>query len=146
MEENLVGGSSSSIKGSKENTTLIFKHSDIFDKVCPFYMSIGMTYDEYWHGDIDAPKFYLEAYQQKSERELSQKNYEAWLSGYYIYDALCNVAPIFNALSTKHQAYPYRNKPIPITDKEMEEFKQDERNDRLQKLKEVLLNSSKKEV
>lgn len=146
MEENLVGGSSSSIKGSKENTTLIFKHSDIFDKVCPFYMSIGMTYDEYWHGELDLPKIYLEAYKLKSDRELSLANYKAWLNGFYIYEALCDVSPIFNPLSKKHEAYVYRDKPIPVTEKERNEAEQDERNSRLLKLKELLENSSKKEV
>ena len=144
MEEKLVGDSSSSYEGSVE-TTLI-KYSDVFEKVCPFYMSIGMSYNDFWHGDNDLPKYYLKSYLLKQERDQTLMNYESWLKGLYIYEALCNVAPIFNAFSKKHDAFPYRSKPIPITEKEQRDDEEEQRQLRLNRLYDLLHKSVKKEV
>ncbi|MGN0558377.1 MAG: hypothetical protein ACI4IS_02885 [Acutalibacteraceae bacterium] len=82
----------------------------------PFYLSIGMTYEQYWDGDCCLTKYYRKAYELKRDRE----NERAWLQGMYVYEALCDVAPIIRAFAkagTKPLEYP--EKPYAITQKEI---------------------------
>ncbi len=39
-------------KGNSKNQ---FTYSELFERECPRYMSMGMTYKEYWEGDNDLP-------------------------------------------------------------------------------------------
>ena len=74
-------------------------------------MALGMTYDEYWHGDVYAARMYLEADRLRQKR----KNEEAWLQGMYVYDALARVSPIFRAFALRGtKASPYPDKPYDI--------------------------------
>ena len=50
-------------------------------------MAMGMPYHEYWHGDVWAAKAYREAYEIRREQE----NFQAWLNGLYVYDAMAAV-------------------------------------------------------
>jgi hypothetical protein len=91
----------------------IINISDLFDELCPFYMSIGMSYDEYWHGDNYAYKYYLKAYELKKKREMDLLDYKCWLTGLYTYEAICDCSPIlhdFVKKGTKPLRYP--DKPI----------------------------------
>lgn len=63
-----------------------------FEAQCPFYLSIGMTYDEYWYGSADRVIYYRKAYKMKQKRN----NDLAWLNGRYVYDALKAIVPAFN--------------------------------------------------
>lgn len=76
-------------------------YSEIFDQWCPFYLSIGMTADEYWHGDCRMLKYYFKSYKLKQE----QKNQEAWLNGMYFYDALVSAMSHLNKDKNKHRNY-----------------------------------------
>ena len=51
---------------------------------CPYYMAMGVTYDQYWNGDYSALKDYKKAYEIK--RELDNENF--WLQGMYVYEAV----------------------------------------------------------
>lgn len=33
-----------------------------FEKLCPYYISIGMTYEQFWFGDVSMTKAYQEAF------------------------------------------------------------------------------------
>lgn len=83
-----------------------------------------MSAEEFWEGDTTLPKFYLEAYKIRKEREKEELNYNAWLQGMYIYEALCDVSPVLRAFvkkGTKPIEYP--NKPYALksqSDKETE--------------------------
>jgi hypothetical protein len=83
----------------------------------PYYLAIGMTYDQYWNDDCALTKYYRKA----DEIKRSQKNQELWLQGMYIYEALCDVSPILHAFAksgTKPRPYPER--PYAITKSEIE--------------------------
>jgi len=69
--------------------------SEIFQRLCPYYMSYGMSYEEYWHGDPWAMKDYKEAYMLRNR----QANTMAWVQGVYFTDALSCV--IGNAFGKK---------------------------------------------
>lgn len=88
-------------------------YTEIFNEAFPYYLSIGMTYELYWHGEPWLVKAYQEAY----ERQIDRMNYEKWLQGRYVYQAIGALAPILNPLSKKHKAEEYLKEPLIITEK-----------------------------
>lgn len=82
-------------------------------------MSIGMTYDEFWNQDVDLVKVYLKA----NELQEKRRNQELWLQGMYIYEALCDVSPLFRLSMKKGvvKPEPYVKEPYPITAEEIKE-------------------------
>jgi hypothetical protein len=90
-------------------------------------MSIGMSYDEYWHGDNYAYKYYLKAYEMKIERENKEMDYCAWLNGLYTYEAICDCSPILHDFAKKGtKPLRYLEKPIFAT-KDVEQNEIDEK-------------------
>ena len=74
-----------------------------------------MTAEQFWDGDPNLVKYYRQADEMRIER----KNQELWLQGLYIYDALCDVAPILQAMAKKGtKARPYPEQPYAITEKQ----------------------------
>lgn len=147
MGGELVGDSSSQLnnKGDNSNVALFLQYTKIFEDTFPLYLSIGMTYEQYWEQDCMLTKYYLKSYQLKEERELKKKNHELWLQGAYIYQVLCDVAPIFQAFASKGTTTKkYMDKPFPITSEELEERQDEERQERMAKAKEQFMNSIKK--
>ena len=95
-----------------------FPYTEIFNKKFPYYLSIGMTEEQYWDSDCCLVKFYREAEEIRRERF----NQEAWLQGMYIYDALARIAPILHAFAKKGtKAQPYVAEAYPIGKKKMED-------------------------
>ena len=102
-------------EAEKESDTPI---SDMLDKICPYYMMIGVPYDEFWNGDYTHLKYYVE----KHKLDIERRNQELWLQGMYFYDALSTV--ISNAMAKSrsgHKNYP--DKPYRITEQSEEEKK-----------------------
>ena len=94
-----------------------FPYTDIFEKKFPYYLSIGMTEEQYWDRDCCLVKFYREAEEIRRERV----NQELWLQGMYFYDALARVSPILHAFAKKGtKAQPYVEEAYPINKKKME--------------------------
>lgn len=84
-------------------------------------MAIGMSYDEYWNGDCELTKHYRNAH----EVRLKQRNYELWLQGLYIHDAVGVV--VANALSKKGaKVQKYTESPYPVTPIEIREVRERE--------------------
>lgn len=82
-------------------------------------MAYGMSYEEYWHGDLEAYRFYRE----KHEREMAQKNEQMYMQGLYNYLAFQSVISAFGyALGGGKGAKPqgYIENPIPVTELERE--------------------------
>lgn len=76
----------------------------------PWYLHIGMTAGQFWHGD----PWLVEAYRQKHNMGIEERNQELWLQGLYFSDAI-NVA-LSNALGKKGtKKQKYIEKPIRIT-------------------------------
>lgn len=84
--------------------------SDMLDKLCPYYMMIGVSYDEFWNGDYTRLKYYEECHRL----EIEKRNQELWLQGLYNYAAL--TIALSNAFAKKG-SHPkeYLDKPIRIT-------------------------------
>lgn len=83
----------------------------------PYYLAMGMTPEEYWHGDVWLVKHYRKAQEIKNE----EVNANAWLHGRYVYDALC--VSLVNAFDGKGKKYPepYNLHPKPKTAEEIRE-------------------------
>lgn len=87
--------------------------SDLLDKLCPYYMSIGMSYDEYWHGDNYAYKYYAKAHELKVKYNNAEMDYKCWLTGLYTYEAICDCSPILHDFAKKGtKPMKYVAKPI----------------------------------
>jgi hypothetical protein len=90
--------------------------SDYLDKMCAYYMSIGVPYDLYWWGDYTMLKYFHEANKQRTENE----NYMMWVQGMYFNSALSSALSAFGKKKIK-----YLSKPIKITEKTNEEIAAD---------------------
>lgn len=95
-------------------------------------MSIGMSYDEFWNQDVELVKVYMKA----DELKRSRLNELSWLQGLYIYEALCDVAPIFHAFAKKGtKPQPYVKEPYPITETEIRSREEQEARVREERIK-----------
>ena len=93
------------------------KACEVFQEAFPMYLSLGMSYDEFYNKDCTLTLAYLKAH------ELKQKynNNNMWLQGMYIYDALTRVSPIFNPYAKSGTTpIPYPEEPYPLNKEEQE--------------------------
>lgn len=113
MDGELVSGSLSSVEGSSSGgATPLKTYTDTFNEQFPYYLSIGMTEEQYWDRDSRLVEPYRKADEMRSER----MSFEAWLQGRYIYDALCSVSPILHAFAKKGtKPIPYMDNPYPVS-------------------------------
>lgn len=96
-------------------------YSDVFYSRFPYYLSIGMTEEQYWDGDCTLTRYYRKADDLRTERV----NREMWLQGMYIYDAVSRLSPILRSFAKKGtKAEPYPNEPYPLNQKSIEEVKE----------------------
>lgn len=102
-------------------------YSELFEKDLPYYMSIGMTPDQYWDGDCTLPRYYQKAY----EITLTRQNRDMWTQGLYFYRALCSASPALNALSKDPKPLPYLSEPLPLTEKEARQQREREEKKRM---------------
>lgn len=109
--------------------------SERFEKLCPIFMNIGMTYKEFWEEDPTMTKQYLEAFRMKQKREIKNKEWEIWKQGMYVYEALIDVSPILHAFSKAKKPLPYPEKPYGLEEDKIEKDEktkeQEEENERL---------------
>lgn len=107
-----------------DSSNPISSYTDIFNEQFPYYLSIGMTYDQYWNDDCLLVKYYRKASKIRDDR----KNHELWLQGLYIYQALCDVSPVLHAFAKNGtKPNPYPDRPYAITAEEVEERKEEGR-------------------
>ena len=82
-----------------------------FNKCCPFFISIGMTYEQFWYGDPTIADAYLEAFKLKEQREAEKIKWTTWEQGLYVYEAICDVSPVLRAFSKATKPLPYPDRP-----------------------------------
>ena len=116
MDCELVSSSQSATEGSGLNSSLPhFTYTEKFYEMFPYYLSIGMTPEQYWDGDCTLVKYYRKAEELRNDR----RNQELWLQGMYIYEALCDVSPVLHSFAKKGtKPIPYSSKPYSITEKQ----------------------------
>ena len=95
---------------------------DRLDRLCPYMMLMGLSYEEFWHGNVCKWKYIEETYQLRRK----QQNEMLWLQGAYVYDAFGVV--ISNAFAKKgSKPAQYMAEPIRITPMTEEERKEEKR-------------------
>lgn len=96
-------------------------YHEIFAEHYPLYMSMGMSYDEYWNGSAELVMYY----RKKVRIEQEQKNHEMWWQGYYNFIAVSTA--MGNAFREKgKEPIPYIEQPLPITEEEAERQKKEQ--------------------
>jgi len=92
--------------------------ADMLTNICPAYMAMGMTYNQFWYSNTKVHKAYREAYEIKKKND----EWARWRHVAYIYDTLLRVSPVFRS-NTKGRPEPgkYPEEPWPLTEKEYEE-------------------------
>lgn len=100
----------------------------MFEEICPYYLAMGMTYEQFWVDDPGLARMYRRADSIRRKR----MNEELWLSGIYVAEALS--ATVGN-MFTKGQKHQYPAEPMPITKDEIEERKEREYRLRMEKIK-----------
>lgn len=88
--------------------------TEMFENVFPYYLSMGMTYEQFW---LDDPKLVI-AYRRADEIRKRRMNEELWLNGIYMTEA---IAATVGNMFTKGQKHKYPSEPKPITKSELEE-------------------------
>lgn len=96
-------------------------------------MSIGMSYDDFWNGNVSMVK----AYRTASELRDKRRNFDAWMQGIYVYEALCDASPLYRFTMKKGsiKPEPYVKEPFPITAAEVREREEREARVKQERLK-----------
>ena len=109
----------------------------IFEEVFPFYLSIGMTYEQFWEGQPSLVVFYRQA----DEMNRRRRNQEMWLQGRYIYDAIGSFAEILPAFPKKGaKIQPYMDEPVPITMAEAMEREERKKKEKMERIKQRMFS------
>lgn len=121
----MVSGSESdaSTRGGGENRQpRVFTYTERFEELCPIYMAMGMSYEQFWDGDPAMATVF-----QKAQRlRLKQEDERLWRQGLYFYDALCCVAPALQAFRPSKPT-PYPAKPYSMKERAEDGTEIDER-------------------
>ena len=119
--------------------------AEIFTQAFPYYLAMGMTYDEFWHGAPSLVRAYRKAYDMKRH----ERNYELWLQGRYIFEAL-RCAPLLVGFPEKGYKPPsgagYPDMPYPLSEKEAKEREIMRENENTKRFIEQLEAESKKNL
>lgn len=101
--------------------------TEIFEEIWPYFLSIGMSWEQFWEGD----PFLVKGYRRAESIRRKRLNEELWLSGIYTSEALAStVGNMFS--KTKHK---YPSEPFPITEEEQRERQERERKARMERIK-----------
>lgn len=116
-------------------------YTEVFESAFPYYLSIGMTYEQFWEGQPSLTVHYRKANELKRERQ----NLEAWLQGYYVYEAIGAFVEILPAFPKKGaKPHPYLEEPLPIGEKASKERAERKQREKMERIKEKMLGFVKK--
>lgn len=80
-------------------------------------MAMGMSYEEFWDGDVQMAVYYRKAWKLKQKHE----DEVAWLTGLYVYNTLLSVYPVLNPMAGKNaKLRPYPELPVTWQEKQKE--------------------------
>lgn len=119
--------------GSSDDGESPFLVAQMLEDCFPYYLSLGMSYDEYWYGDPNLVVAYRKAEEIRSHR----RNWEMWMNGRYTYDAIMRLVPSLNMWKPK-EPIDYIEEPYPLTRKEYEERMQREEKRKQEEMREKL--------
>ena len=108
--------------------------SEIFHEAFPEYIAMGMSYREFWELDSSLVKDYRRAHRIKQE----QANYNAWLTGLYVLNALNSGVPVSVGGFAKHKVELPRfpEQPIDFEKQTAEEKEKKKLKEKAEKMRE----------
>lgn len=116
-------------------------YTEIFEEAFPFYLSIGMTYEQFWEGQPSLTADYRKAHNMIQKR----RNQEAWRQGLYIYNAIGAFAEILPAFPKKGaKIQPYMEEPLPISEEDVREREERKQREKMERIKQRMLGFVKK--
>ena len=85
--------------------------TEVFEKVCPIDIAIGMSYEQFWRDDPTMVIMY-----RKSNKIIQEKTkWNNWEQGMYTYEALCKVSPVLHAFAKNGtKPLPFSSEPYGI--------------------------------
>ena len=106
--------------------------AEMFERLCPDYIAMGMTYNQFWHCNTKVHRDYRLAWIKRKQ----YRNWEMWWQGGYIYDALLKVAPVMRAAFGKGKVEPgkYMEEPLPLTKKEADDRQEARRRQKIEQM------------
>lgn len=110
------------------------KCGEVFNTHFPYYLSIGMTEEQYWDGDNLLPRAYRKAEELRRDRQ----NSYLWLQGKYVYDAIYAMAPALRAMGGG-KPESYVNEPYPLTEAAVRERDKREQQRKMEERKAQML-------
>ena len=110
------------------------KYGEVFTTHFPYYLSIGMTAEQYWDGDNLLPRAYRKAEELRRDRQ----NSYLWLQGKYVYDAIYAMAPALQAMGGG-KPESYVNEPYPLTEAAVRERDEREQQRKMEERKAQML-------
>lgn len=114
-------------------------YTQIFESVFPYFLSIGMTYEQFWYKNPHLVRDYTRA----EELRTKKKNQELWLQGYYVYNAIGAFAEILPAFPRKGaKIHPYLEEPASLTEAEARQRQEEQRRKRAESIKERMIARS----
>lgn len=115
--------SSTEGSGGVTATAPLHSYREKFEELFPYYLSLGMTEEQYWDRDSQLAVSYRKA----EELRLSRTNQELWLQGAYFYEAITRASPLLHAFAKKGtKPVPYLAEPFAISEKQAE-YQQEEK-------------------
>lgn len=98
------------LEGSSSNSTDSVKFTDILNEMCPYYMALGMSYDDYWNGDPYMARYYREAHKQR----IRNKNSILHLQAQYIYEVMGCMASLYDPFAKRRKPEKFRDHPYDL--------------------------------
>lgn len=118
-----------------ENSSVTHKtYEELFKSVLPYYLSIGMSYEQFYQEDPELVSYYREAQRLK---DISQNEF-LWLQGMYFREAL---AEIISKCFGGNKSIKYPVEPYPLTQEEADKREEKNRQDRMENLRQSLLKN-----
>lgn len=109
--------------GNNDRQPRFSTYTEWFDYLLPYYLSIGMSYEQFMDEDPWLVKAFHKAEEMRAERE----NQKLWLQGLYVYNAIVDVAPILHPFSKAKKPNPYPSEPYPLNTSISEKRKEEKR-------------------
>jgi hypothetical protein len=76
-------------------------------------LAIGVSYDDFWHGDPAIVRFAIEAYQEKQRDRMMHDDFVAWNAGRYVMMA---VGVVLSQAFSKNSSAKYPSEPLIATE------------------------------
>ena len=143
MGGDVLSGDDLSCRGDALDPSPRITLSKFFREQCPYYMAMGMSYNEYWNDpDVGKAQAYLEAFRVKQKADENR----LWRQGLYFYEALCDASPILrtNFSGRKVSPLPYPSEPYPLDDAEVKERKEREAKKKMFAIRERFLADARR--